>query len=631
MSDTICEEPILSEPIKFLGATVLAFNSGLGLGSSPSTLQVTVVEDCQAEPPDSFRCNLAEDHEDYIGVGDPAYFTAGSFTFGGVITGWDVKKDTGGKVFTVRLEDPRTLLSNMVVVVDSYNGPPKEAANYVNVYHHLEQGLCSDFGLSFNTDQGTPYLKIMEALVEIDPYLCAPHHSIQGGGNSYKVEWNDFPGRVNNLPEFYRIQGPGVPLLELLTQACDMAGCEFYVYMEEQGGENVIRVGLIDLKNQPTSFLEVVNAYQGQATELSYGQELRNEKTKTMMIGDYVHYMSYVDRFYPYFGEDFINNEKIPVIPYGWDDFGFWISKSILELNTTLNAPFPSIGPFNISELDIRFAMSGYQSWIYWVFVNQASGTFNNAVRAMYPLVDMPGFRDIIRAIQGDPAAITSFGHWLDGAGRTNAGRISSDVAHNPTRGRANANKPEILEELEKVHSWLSGLGSTYYGKQYLTPFHEGMCYYLTDYSVNNGQGVFSSNPVDAGWVDPGIPVLGLGDPYLEAFKDDVGKLNGFAVFNNVGTIEPPSSPTVGFPEAGGNAGGGNLAGFCWVAREVYGVSDRWMLFREYLLERAPSWLRHTYGKYGERFALYIKNKPLIKFVIRKIMDTILYWDNRRG
>jgi hypothetical protein len=37
---------IISEPIRFLGATVLSFNSTLGLGSSESTLNVDLIEDC---------------------------------------------------------------------------------------------------------------------------------------------------------------------------------------------------------------------------------------------------------------------------------------------------------------------------------------------------------------------------------------------------------------------------------------------------------------------------------------------------------------------------------------------------------------------------------------------------------
>jgi len=60
----------------------------------------------------------------------------------------------------------------------------------------------------------------------------------------------------------------------------------------------------------------------------------------------------------------------------------------------------------------------------------------------------------------------------------------------------------------------------------------------------------------------------------------------------------------------------------CWVAREVYGEDNpKWMKFREWLTTRGPSWLLNLYVKHGERFAAYIKDKPAIKWAIRKLMD----------
>lgn len=61
---------------------------------------------------------------------------------------------------------------------------------------------------------------------------------------------------------------------------------------------------------------------------------------------------------------------------------------------------------------------------------------------------------------------------------------------------------------------------------------------------------------------------------------------------------------------------------FCWVAREVYGEHNfKWRVFRHYMYFDAPRWLHNLYGKYGERFAALIHNKPLIKRALRKLMD----------
>ena len=61
----------------------------------------------------------------------------------------------------------------------------------------------------------------------------------------------------------------------------------------------------------------------------------------------------------------------------------------------------------------------------------------------------------------------------------------------------------------------------------------------------------------------------------------------------------------------------------CWVAREVYGIDNpKWLEFREWMLNDSPSWFRKLYIKFGERFAAFISNKPRIKSIIRKWMDT---------
>jgi hypothetical protein len=68
---------------------------------------------------------------------------------------------------------------------------------------------------------------------------------------------------------------------------------------------------------------------------------------------------------------------------------------------------------------------------------------------------------------------------------------------------------------------------------------------------------------------------------------------------------------------------GGASAAACWVAREVYGIENpKWMQFRGWMLNDAPSWFRSLYIGYGERFAKFISNKPLLKSIIRKWMDT---------
>jgi hypothetical protein len=76
---------------------------------------------------------------------------------------------------------------------------------------------------------------------------------------------------------------------------------------------------------------------------------------------------------------------------------------------------------------------------------------------------------------------------------------------------------------------------------------------------------------------------------------------------------------------AGSIAGGlaGSAGVFCWVAREVYGVDNpKWIEFRNWMAIDAPAWFRNLYVKFGERIAEFISNKPMLKNVIRKWMDS---------
>ena len=80
-----------------------------------------------------------------------------------------------------------------------------------------------------------------------------------------------------------------------------------------------------------------------------------------------------------------------------------------------------------------------------------------------------------------------------------------------------------------------------------------------------------------------------------------------------------------GAPTPGGAGGGQGVAGFCWVAREVYGSNNiKWLIFREWITTSAPKWLRNIYRNNGESFAQFIKNKPYIKSILKYTMDKII-------
>jgi len=510
---------IISEPIKFLNATVLSFNTSLGLGSAEeSSLNVDLIEDC--ENGDKFMPAYNQ-----IEVGAPVYFSTSvdgtGFNFGGVLTNWTVNQGGSGKTFNVKVVDPRQLLQNAIVVTDSNASPPVQTKNYFNIFAAYEGGGgCANFGSSGNTDRGTPYVNVISKLasmgstVIIDgigaisgPMICSPT------GYNYIVNISSFP---QGVPSYYRVQGPGISLLQLLDDVCNVLGLAFYVNLLPGG---VINVGTIDLKVIPPAdgFSNIINQFNGTATELSYGEELRNEVTKSIIFGEKVHYLSPVSKFNFFFGEEWDGNDFIPVLPYAFDEcYGFWIKKRIADVNLTLNKPLPGIGPYTISEYDIKGAMASFEAWMARVSNPDIKGTLNKAIRDNFTQVT-PQIKDVLKQVNDDPN-IDAVNKWK---------RIV-DIINGPEKGKL---LPDLIQQdLDNLHQFVQNLGTTYYGKQWLTPLNESVCFKLNESSF--GEKIFSSTPTNAGgWVDPGIPVLGLADPDLGFFRETDDRIAAFAVF----------------------------------------------------------------------------------------------------
>lgn len=65
--------------------------------------------------------------------------------------------------------------------------------------------------------------------------------------------------------------------------------------------------------------------------------------------------------------------------------------------------------------------------------------------------------------------------------------------------------------------------------------------------------------------------------------------------------------------------------GFCWVARAVYGEHNpRWLIFRAWLIDDAPEWLRRVYNTHGEAFAAWLHDRPVAKAALRPLMDAVV-------
>lgn len=535
---TQCVEIPLIEPLRFLKSTVTSFNGSLGLGSQESTLNVDLVDDCDPDVV-SLAGNFELINNPNVIVGAPVYFPDNpppgmNFTFGGIITNWTIQQNNSGKTYNVKVADPRQLLENVIVVIDSYLGPPVNGLNYFNVYSKFEGavagGNCAAFGTSRSNERGMPYAKIIAALLDMDPTIYSPT------GYPFKVNFASFPGVSGGraVPEWYRVPGPTISLLQLLQDVCDALAYEYYVQLTPFGPNHLINVGLVDLSLPPSSFSGLFTTFNGFATDITYGQELRNEKTKMVLFGEQVHYLSRVTDFNFFFGEDFdpVLNKMVPIIPYKkrnvpGAECGFWIKKRIESLNVSLNDPLPTNGPYELSELDLRSAMASYEMWVTRAFDTNTPGNFNFALRTKWP--NLVG--DLNAKIN---PTLNNYGNGI---------RAASDLTTDPNKRDINRNDEKISEDLKKIHGFISNLCSTFYGKQFIAKLNQRVCWYQ-DGDEDNMETYFTDTPTNAGgWIDVG-PVIGLNDPELGFFRQDDGRVVSFGRFNRDGAVgaEPPAA-----------------------------------------------------------------------------------------
>jgi hypothetical protein len=59
----------------------------------------------------------------------------------------------------------------------------------------------------------------------------------------------------------------------------------------------------------------------------------------------------------------------------------------------------------------------------------------------------------------------------------------------------------------------------------------------------------------------------------------------------------------------------------CWVARLVYGT-DRWILFRAWLITKSPNWFARWYWRHGASVAKWLENKRQLQRIVRALMNS---------
>lgn len=150
---------------------------------------------------------------------------------------------------------------------------------------------------------------------------------------------------------------------------------------------------------------------------------------------------------------------------------------------------------------------------------------------------------------------------------------------------------------------------------------------------ANAGQ-LFTKLPFGLGGTNLAQAELAQSGAYNSFQQANYATMNGIAWNNaqlqaqqNAMNQQASASMTSGLLGAGTAAAttGATIAAMtCFVARAVYPGSKRWMIFRHWLMHKAPKHLRGAYLKHGQTFALKVERNFLLRSCLRVLMDQVI-------
>ena len=279
--------------IKFLGCSVVSFNSSMGFNSSPSTLSVTLAEDFDAG--DNF---IADDHslEDELAAtsggtpfinGNPGSFAkftipGSPFNFVGIVTSYRRSQSMSGNLISLEMTDPRFLFGQIPIISDT--NLTINTTGFVNANWNL---LCAPAVFNNPID-----LDWSSEGVRFDLLASAIADKVFSFYNTnFKLVFDS--SFYSHLPGGYRLKQQVSSLEDVINQAARDSGIEWFVDISTGAGFYNINIKGIKRTNQynfdsENGLRSFIEDRPSTVSSWEIGRELRQEPTVTMVLGDRV-------------------------------------------------------------------------------------------------------------------------------------------------------------------------------------------------------------------------------------------------------------------------------------------------------------------------------------------------------
>ena len=294
----------ISNPIVFLGCYVQRFSATLGLNSTPTTIEMELIEGNPNVPYDTGRAATGF----LVGAAYPGRFsglTVGAFNFVGCIQSWTKNYSSQGITYSVRMADPRVIFDNVIISLDGKNTLDTNVDNYLDAFKYYGNPVSAD-----SNEQGMTFSKIRNYL------------TTTGYINAYEQKFNfsftsgflDGSGSANpsGIPSWYRINVNQISLNQLISQVTTDMNMDCYCIMPvatfTSGSISTLQIKHIFRENTGVAadIDNFITNTLASGTRISYrrGQELRTEPTTVVLHGPEKTYWigANTAQIYPYWG-----------------------------------------------------------------------------------------------------------------------------------------------------------------------------------------------------------------------------------------------------------------------------------------------------------------------------------------
>lgn len=520
----------------FLGLKVIDFSSSVGWNDAGSTLTVKMAPE-DGQTIESYTIGKAMD-----------FSFKGKFTFVGFLDRVVERHSSGGITYEATLSEGKEILRNVQCVVGNFYGNKDDSDclvdNYFNVFRYYEK---SGYGLANSNASGMSVNAFVSGVAALSS-ICG----VRSGNERYGV---DISAILTGLPDYYRIPGPKVGLLDVVSQICDATGHMWRLVLEGKTFRIKLQSLAQDAANQKVVDSIKTMAKNKKCISWDAGNEAANGVTCNFVVwGGAKEQTILFDRGF----DTYINPNSVVKYYWGVDINATPQTKVNYEVKTYYNLlgqPYtlevmeniniPAIGIEDIeggnyyltNSLELQCVMGSQEAWEFYLELYE---------KGRYANIFLRGARDW----DADRLYWSNFG----GAGTTTLRRYFSEKENDIGVRRA-----------ARLYSYLKSYCETYWGKQFLVQVNGGADSNLKGRSNNIGpdgetsktggltvrnklekkapqdsltdeqKGTYNILPSQSGWMDPtqvvSSPFASIPTPIFDGqFKDPKGKLQNWAV-----------------------------------------------------------------------------------------------------